>query len=95
MALAKNKMQKALPQQSFFLFVKVEIISSSFFKCCLIKCCTEFAPRSLGHSTPIQLDKLELIYPKSNSNLFQCSVSFDSISLIWGTIVPAKATVFS
>ena len=27
-----------------------------------IKCCTKFAPKSHQHSTPIQLDKLELAY---------------------------------
>ncbi|MBQ8474083.1 MAG: hypothetical protein IJ499_00270, partial [Clostridia bacterium] len=42
-----------------------------------------------------ELDKLEFVYPKSHSNLFQYSLSFDSNSLIFGTIEPANATVFS
>ena len=37
-----------------------------------------------------QLIKLEFVYPKSHSNLFQCSLSFDSSSLIFGTIEPAN-----
>ena len=49
----------------------------------------------LGRESTIVIDILEYVYPKSHSNLFQCSLSFDSNSLIFGTIEPANATVFS
>ena len=60
-------------------------------RCCAFRYC----PDPLGIVTEEVLDKLEFVYPKSHSNLFQCSLSFDSSSLIFGTIEPANETVFS
>ena len=43
-----------------------------------IKCCTKFAPKSQGHSTPIQLDKLEF---DSSFNCFYGIITLGSYLL--------------